>query len=600
MTIQRPILLLLVVLLFAPKLLAISTGLEAEKVGEWKKAIQFYERELSRNPKQADLAKRIAELWAEHGKSAEAANAYARFAQIKKNDPEAHFQASQAYSVANLPRFALRSIDEAVQLDPENVKYLKARAQLANWAGETETAVKSYERLHEISKEDDDLLQLARTSSWVGELDESVAHYREYLKAHPNEKAVWLEYSKVESWRGNYPVSFELLNQYQEKFGQDEESIRLKSRVLAWAGKPGEAQEILGPILRKEPNDYDLNYTDAIANYRGRRPRTAFQRIEKLETLKPNSPDTKEIRLALKNDHRSNATAGARYSIDSDELGIFHMFLQGAYEYQPETQFEAGFDTDYLRADLGSGLETLSGDRDATHYQGWIGVRHRFNSYVMANVNLGASHAEGETGVPTYGAGIEVQPRDDFMLRLTRQYGFYVISPRAVSSDVKRGANTLLFQWDPTLRYTILGSGSYDDFSDDNGRWEALLAPRRSIFRTEHFNLDLGVRGWWFGFQDDLNNGYYDPNFYQSYMGTTFLYWKIAKNHGLGLYGGAGAQKDEAIDDFRFGWTVDVEGTFGIYGDWTLKPRAAYLQNLREASGAYKGFLGQLTLTRRF
>ena len=60
--------------------------------------------------------------------------------------------------------------------------------------------------------------------------------------------------------------------------------------------------------------------------------------------------------------------------------------------------------------------------------------------------------------------------------------------------------------------------------------------------------------GTWFGFDEELDNGYYDPDLYQSYMATGLAYWKISDDDGITVATDLGAVKDDDMDDFDFGW----------------------------------------------
>jgi hypothetical protein len=189
---------------------------------------------------------------------------------------------------------------------------------------------------------------------------------------------------------------------------------------------------------------------------------------------------------------------------------------------------------------------------------------------------------------------------DNLKLTYRRDYSYYVISSRTVSLEIRRGLNRISLYWEPGLKHVISASLGYDTFSDDNNRWEAILSPLYAFRRTEKYNLDLGLTAVLFGFDDDFDHGYYDPDLYQSYMATAILYLKIDDNNGVSITGAAGVQNDDDMDDFRSGYNIDIEGTFGIFRDWMLKVRAGGTHNLRQETGAFKAYILGLSLTRRF
>ncbi|MBI4830649.1 MAG: hypothetical protein HY801_03655 [Candidatus Lindowbacteria bacterium] len=165
---------------------------------------------------------------------------------------------------------------------------------------------------------------------------------------------------------------------------------------------------------------------------------------------------------------------------------------------------------------------------------------------------------------------------------------------------IRRGANRLLSVWEPDLLHTVVAEIGYDSFTDDNNRWGVTVAPCRSVLRSEKFNVDLGVRGDWYGFEDDLDHGYYDPELYQSYMVTGFGYWKISDDDGVSVAVDIGTVKDDSMDDFRVGWGTNVEGTFGLYRDVMLKVGGGTAQNSRQEGGAFRAYSVYAALTFRF
>ncbi|GAB4330382.1 MAG: hypothetical protein Kow0099_00930 [Candidatus Abyssubacteria bacterium] len=576
-------------------------GLAAEMAGEWEKAIEIYEETLKRDPNRADLWIRISDIEAHLGNEMRAAETLGKAAELRPDDADVQYRASNAWAAADQPEPALNAIERALELDPDNIDYLKAHAELANWAGRSRLAAKSYQRIMELAPGDDvNLLHYARSCSWGGELDEAVIAYREYLSRHPEERGVHIEHAHVEAWRGNYDASLRILENYREQFGETRQYRETKARVLAWAERPTLAFEYIAPLLEETPDDYEVNYSKTIALHHDNRPREAVQSLDTLTVLRPASKETYDIRRFVITPLRSNITFLTDFYTDSDDLDRYHGAAEGAYYVSPETRLEAGIETDYLEAERGSGLEHTDGSEHAWHHRGWLGAYHRFTPDLALDGFLGIADAEDKTR-PSYGIGADYEPRDNLYFRLQRDYGFYVVSPRSISRGVRRGANALFTQWEPDLLYTIVAQMGFDDFSDSNTRWEAILAPRRAVLRAEDFNLDLGVRGQWYGFEDeDPDNGYYDPEFYQSYMATAYGYWKISDDDGVSLALEAGAIKDNDLDDFRFAWGANAEGIFGIYRDVMLRVGGGASRNSRQQAGAFRAYVLYAMVTFRF
>ena len=577
-----------------------AAGLEAEMEGRWDDAINIYTSVLTKEPERADLWEKLGELEDYMGNYAASGGAFHKAVQLSPNNPHLRFRLTQVYSILNEPNRAFVEIEKAVELDPKNIEYLKSRAQIANWIGKSEIARDSYKRILALSPDDETLLNLARTEAWTGELDKSAGDFKKYYAKHPEDKDALLGYAETECWRGNFPSALSLLEKYHTDFGETTDYLKLKARVLASAERPTAAMTLISPLLEKSPDDYEVIFSQAVAQHYANRPREALNSVGILERLRPLSPETDGIKKFVMTPIRSNVELGVDFYADSDHLDIFTSKLRGTYFLRPETFFEAGVINDVLTAEKGSGLEQLNGDEEALHTRAWLGVGHRFSPKVAMAAQLGASSAEGEVRVPTYNLSVDLQLSDELKVRAEKDYGYYVVSPRTVSIGIRRDANRLQVTWSPDLNYTIDTNFSYNTFSDDNTLWEVLLGPRRAVLRSEKLNLDIGLNAWWFGFDEDFNNGYYAPELYQRYMVTGFSYWKINEENGVSFIVSLGVQKDNTMDNLRFGADASFEGTFGIYRDWMFKIKGAATNNIRQGTGAFKALTVGAALTRRF
>jgi tetratricopeptide (TPR) repeat protein len=575
-------------------------GLQAEMRGEWREAIGIYREAIRLEPDRSDLWIRIAEIEAHLGNSSEAAAALEEAAKLRPDDPDIFYDLSAAYSVANQPEEAFKAIGRAVELDPDNIEYLQDYAQVANWVDKPDVAAQTYQKIIELLPEDDSvLLGYAQSHAWSGRLDRSAAAYKKYLERNPDAPEVYIEYAQVETWRGNYPEALNILERYHARYGESEEYLLQKATVLGWARRPTPALEILSSLLESNPGHYYMNYARTIALHHDNRPIEAIESLEKVTELNPDSEETDDLRRFILTPLRSNIAFGAHFYSDSDDLDRWTNTVVGTYWLDPLTSFQGGASVTYLHADEGSGLEELDGGEDNRHTSGWLGAFRRLNPNLSFDGYAGAAEAESDSHF-IYGLGLDYQPLDTLALRVERAYGYYVVSPRTIDLGIRQGANRAEAVWEPNLLYTVVGTLAYSDFSDDNEMWEAVFAPRRAFLRTEKFNLDLGVRGQWFGFDDQLDNGYYDPEFYQSYGVTGFGYWKLSDDDGVSLALDLGVLKDDDMDDFRSGLSGALEGTFGLYRDIMLVVGLSGTNNNRQSGGAFKAFVVYATLTYRF
>ncbi len=516
-------------------------------------------------------------------------------------DDHALYELSRAYSQNGERGLALDAIKKAISLKPDNVVYLRAGATLAAWNGQDAYALELYRRILKLAPDDGKaLLGKARVENWLGKVDCSARDYRAYISKHPDDRNAQIEYAQVETWRGGYAQAMKVLEAYRKKFGADDDYRRQKAVVLALAKRSGDALAITDPMLKKNPDDYTSTYARTVALANGRQPVQALQSLNDLEKLKPSDRLTTNTRLFVTTPLRSTLGATFGYNRDSDNLSIWNYSLAAKVAVSPVTFMTAGLRWVDLSAKPGSGLERLDGNPDAWQRAGWLGFTHRFSPKAALDLTVGGAQIQNGTSLMTYNVRADFNPTDALALSFSRGYGFYLISPRALSYDVRETTNQVDLHASMGLMYKLDAQAAFNTFSDGNRLWDLSVAPRREILRTGAFNFDLGLRAWWFGFQHDYGHGYYSPNQYQRYAIMGYGYWKIDDNDGIGFVLAPGYFKDNTMGRFKFGFDASLQGTFGIYRDWMLQVSISHVDNNRVASGAYRGTWAQVALVRRF
>src|SRR5262245_5033784 len=543
-------------------------------------------------------------LWAANafaqsaGPAAEAA-ALERAIRETPQDGQLYVRLSQAYAVLGRPSAALEAIEHAVSLSPESADLLRARATLATWAGDYVRARDSYRRLAKLQPDDRDIaLNLARVSAWGGRTDAAVEAYKQFLRVKPDSATAWIEPARTDMWRGSYGAALEDLDTYQRRFGKDEKWARETAAVLARAGRPREALDILEPMLRGQPDDYELNLTRTIALTMDRRAGEAADSLQRLRRLQPQSSDTRSVERTVRTALASAADPGASFYNDSSTLQIQRVEPRGVLAFRNGTTLSGGFEHELLRAGKGSGLEQVGGTETAKHDQVWIGATHQFSG-ISLHGRVGQSRTSTDD-LTVYAIGAEFTPHDGLKFSVDHTYGFFVLSPRTVGLGLHQAGNRAQLEWSPTLRTVITGDLLYQNLSDGNRRWEFTLAPRYSAARTERLNLDLGAVISQLRTETNFDNGYYDPSLYQYYGFAAYPYFKMRENVGLGLSLGIGAQRDDFSPAFRLGGNATAEATIGIYKPWALKVSGGGIFNQRLGSGAFGGYSAGVSVIRRF
>jgi predicted Zn-dependent protease len=574
-------------------------ALAAEAEGRWDDAIRLHRAVVAEQPARADVWIRIADIEARQGRLTDCIEALQKAAVAAPGTASIYFRLSQAYSTAGQPTAALNAVEGALVLEPDSVEYLRARAVLSTWRADYSRAQDSYRRLAVLRPNDPDIaLAFARVSAWAGDTDEAVAQYERYLKTHPEAADARIELARAESWRGNYGQAVRALDAYRERFGETAIYAETYAAVMAGAGRPARAQELIEPLLAQSPADVQLNLTRTIALAMQRRTRDALSSLETTRELAPESRDVKNAQRVVRTMLASTAEPTFTVYSDSDRLQVQRFTPRATFLFATGTQIAAGYERTRLTARAGSGLEQIDESPTADYEHVWTGVAQRVGAFTFDAQAGYAKPAARE--LVSYNVGTTVRASDSLQFAMHRASGALVISPRTVGLGLTQVGHRVEVQWAPTLQSMVAFDAQAQEFSDGNRRIEWTLSPRRSFARTAGFNLDLGLSAYGLSTSLDLPNGYYDPRRYEHYAVTAFPYFKLSENVGVSLSTALGAQRDSTSPAFHFGGTVSGEATFGIYEPWVLKVNGSASLNQRLDSGAFRGLSGGIALVRRF
>lgn len=576
-------------------------GLKAEMEGRWDDAAKVYEEIVSSDPSRLDLRLRLHDIYAELKDYARAQSSLEKALKYHPENASLYAKLSQVLTLDKQPEAALAAIQKAVALEPDNIEYLRAQATLANWTGDYELAVQSYNEIFARDGDHQVLMQIALSNSWSGQLDLAAKSFKEYLAVYPDEKSVYPHYAKTEIWRGNYPEAEKILDAYVERFGDNEEMRKIRADLYARGEWPDASHSLYTPLLEKSPDDYMLNYTKTLALFYDQQPIEAIESLEKVKSIQPNSKDTMDLRKFVLTKYRSNIEGSGFYSQDNDDIEHTIVSLYGTYYVNPETSIYVGGEYDRLESKSSSAYINIDGTNSSSVTREGIGISHRINENIAVDLLVG--HEEGDYASSTFArAKARVDINDKNTLYLNYSKGYYMVSPRSASLGVQRVHTGALLEYRPTLSDTILVQGEYDLFSENNKRWGGLIAPRHAVVRRESWSMDLGVKAWLFGYEKNLNHGYYDPELFESYMATLHANYRFSQNNELFVMAGAGVIRDDTMNSYRPGGNIDLIGTFGIYKDWQLQARTGYMNNQRETWGGdyYDAYYVGLSIIRRF
>ncbi len=288
-----------------------DAGLRAEMQGQWAEAVEIYKQALKANPAQPQLWERIADIRATQLKTpARAAEALREAVKYAPQDARLYQKLSQAYAAALDSPAALSAIQRAVELEPNNPVYLRARGEVATWTGDYALALDSFERvLTQAPNDAEALLGAARASARGGKKDSAVPRYRAYLAQRPQDKDVMLEYMELEAERGNTQAVQEYAALYRQRFGESKEYWLRMADIYALGNDAAASSAALQAATRFAPEDHALYYRLAQSYPTVKESKEAAAAIERALALDPKNLEYLRTRADLAAERGDYATA---------------------------------------------------------------------------------------------------------------------------------------------------------------------------------------------------------------------------------------------------------------------------------------------------
>ncbi|MCG7201204.1 tetratricopeptide repeat protein [Marinobacter pelagius] len=577
-----------------------EAGLKAEMAGEWESALTVYRSVLESQPQRVDLWLRMADIYHRLERPQETINALEQARELAPDNAEIAFRLSRAYAMADRPADALQQCQQAVELEPSNVDYLHTCLQQANWARNRAAAERTIESLLAISPRDRDaLLSRALWHSWMGEYEQAATAYDEYLRHYPEDHDATVARIQVLGWAGDHEGAEKALADYRQRFGDTDAYQRARAQVLLQQGRYYSASDLLTPLAERHPEDYDIHFARVLATRASGQPSEALDSLAVLEARKPGEPETRELARVTRAPLRSLVGITGDHQFDADDIRITTGKVFGELALSPETRALMGYSARRVSTRQGSEFIAEDGDRSTMDYYGWVGMRHQLHPRVAVEGRVGRGNIEGGGDYGYYLLEGDWHPHDDWSLQLSRERALYALSPLSVSREIVETENRLRALWHPGMLYQVEGWISASDFSDDNSRLEFYLAPSRRVYQNGPWGVNLGLSAQRFTFDKDLDNGYYDPDYFNRFAGTALFYWSPNVDDWVGLRTSLGWHKDDTFSSYEFGSDVELEALIGRYRDWQFHGRIAYADRLQE-TGRYYGTSIHLGLIRRF
>jgi tetratricopeptide (TPR) repeat protein len=430
-------------------------------------------------------------------------------------------------------------LDRLIERSPGNLDARLARARVRAWSGDVPGAQVEVREVLAVQPDNREALEaLALFQTWTGELDESLGTYDELIAIAPGSsvasrmraqalaRAARFEASRAayEALLASNPADVDARLGLAEAlaYGQDLDAALAeydrvlaaapsearalvgKSRVLTWSGRLVEA-ELAAEAAVEAAGEDAAAWTGLGQVYRAQgRPADALAALESAADLAPTDAEVldqlRSVRLGMAPLARPTVVVES----DSDENRMITTSLAGGWHPLPRLDLQARV----YRRDLEQRIF-----RRTAHGVSLVGT-YELSPGWRLTAGVGGSRTNG-TGTPTL---VELQAgvRSPERHPIGGGVSFASVSPNETASLAELGGRSteivMSARWTPSLAWRIdgtVGVGKIDG-REDNGRRSASLTT--SVRLGSLFTVGASARG--FSFEKNLDDGYFDPDFY--------------------------------------------------------------------------------------
>ena len=476
----------------------------AWRSGDQATAERLYRARLARNPHDGVALHRVALIEAWSGRYANALDMLERLRKEAPENLDAQVDHARVRAWSGDVTGALEELDRLLAEHPAHAGALEARALFEAWAGRYEASLSTYGQLLAIAPDNEAARrQQAQVLSWASRFEASRAIYDSLIAKNPDDVEARLGLARVLTFADDLDGAVEAYRAVLARLPDDPRALRGLGRALSWAGRLVEGEEVLRRAVAHDRGVQSLVGLAQNLRWQGRNA-AALDFLRRAAAVAPTNGDVKEqlrwVNVALgrwmrpsvvveddSDDNRMTTTAVAASWHPSPRLGMrvdayqrtlsqgaldrqaLGMTVSGAYQIEPGWTVSAGV-----------GGSTTDSDRKSS----------------FAAVRMGVT----SPGRYPYGGG--------FLFTT----GALDATARLAETGVRMSEIMFTGRWKPAPAWRLntgLGRAWFRG-TRDNTRVSFSMNATRRLKRA--WSVGGGVRA--FGYDHDLTDGYFDPDFY--------------------------------------------------------------------------------------
>lgn len=481
---------------------------------------------------------------------------------------------------------AIQQVDRVLETSPDFPPALAERARLLAWAGDPGAAVSVQEKLLvRVPGDRAAWRSLARYLAWAARLGEAIAIYDSLVNADPSDRESRLGLAVALSWSDRLDSAALVYEALLAENRVDREALAGLARVAGWSSDLVKAEEFWKRALALDPHDPALLAgLGQTLRWQGR-PAAALPVLEQAVELGPRDEAARQELLLARRSLAPRLSPRLLYESDSDANRI----LTGSVSFATQATRHWG-----LAAEL-YGRTTSIADTplEAAAWGGLVEILASLEPGWNLSGGIGVSGADAPDAKPIFAV------RTRFASPSRHRFGGSIAFNRRaldesaplILNDVRVTLGEVELRAEPRRDWAVRGGGSFGEFdgSEPNQRLEG----HASVVRTLTPNWRVGVYLSAFGFEKDLDDGYFDPSFYG--IAAVGVEWRK-------MFGPVrtGVVATPGVQQIGIGGETSVSGRGIGYAAFELAPgrelavRATYnstgLNRLGSGDGGYRYF----------
>jgi tetratricopeptide (TPR) repeat protein len=520
--------------------------------GDTEAAARLYEAILLADPTDDRALHRSALMAAWDERYDEALSLFDELLEANPDNPEALVDRARILAWKGELGDALLALDGVLEQNPTYLPAMEARAQVQSWSGDYSEALTSYDQLVGISDDPTGiLLAQARTLGWASRVDESLAVYDSLLAVSPDNLEARLGQARLLAYADEIEEAIGRYDGILADHSGNLEAQRGRARALIYGGYLIAGEEAWRAALDDAPGDLvsriGLAHT---LRWQGRNE-LALAVLEGAEPSQKEKPEYLEQLQWI----RTILAPRGRLSIvregDSDQNAMTTFQVTSGWSPAPGWAVRG----DVYTRDLSQSTIDLSRSSWGLNLQGSYQMEPGW--VFSAGAGGTRTNGSGASSFPSLRAEVSTPARNPLIGSLTLRVSPLDATAQLVEQGVRVDQVDFSGRWTPAPGWQVTGSAGVGSYKGAGSNQRVHLNAR--VDRRLAGGATVGISHRYFGFEKDLNEFYFDPDYF-GLTEATARWTHVIRSVGVLLEGASGAQK--IASDGRFSMAVRASARF--------------------------------------